>query len=124
MLRPLATTSPQSFAQQCWRVQHLRASIALQAGKSKFMDYYIILYFFVGILQDFLVTLNWRYIAKHKIAPAMLLSFLVTITTMLVIYNILSRLDSQRSIIAIVIYASGVAVGTFLAMKFKVGMED
>ncbi|PIP24467.1 MAG: hypothetical protein COX35_00450 [Candidatus Nealsonbacteria bacterium CG23_combo_of_CG06-09_8_20_14_all_37_18] len=88
------------------------------------MDYYIILYFFVGILQDFLVTLNWRYIAKHKIAPAMLLSFLVTITTMLVIYNILSRLDSQRSIIAIVIYASGVAVGTFLAMKFKVGMED
>jgi uncharacterized protein YebE (UPF0316 family) len=88
------------------------------------MDYYIILYFFVGILQDFLVTLNWRYIAKHKIAPAMLLSFLVTITTMLVIYNILSRLDSQRSIIAIIVYASGVAVGTFLAMKFKIGLDD
>lgn len=88
------------------------------------MDYYIILYFFVGIFQDFLVTLNWRYIAEHKIVPAMLLSFLVTVTTMLVIYNILSKLDSQRSIIAIIVYASGVAIGTFLAMKFKFGFDD
>jgi hypothetical protein len=88
------------------------------------MDYYLILYFFVGILQDFLVTLNWRYIAKHKIAPAMLLSFLVTIVTMLVIYNILSRLEGQRSIAAIIIYALGVAAGTFLAMKFKIGMDE
>lgn len=88
------------------------------------MDYYIIIYFLVGIFQDFLVTLNWRYIAKHKIAPAMLLSFLVTVTTMLVIYNILSKLDSQRSIIAIIVYASGVAIGTFLAMKFKFGFDD
>ena len=88
------------------------------------MDYYIILYFFVGILQDFLVTLNWRYIAKHKIGPAMLLSFLVTIVTMLVLYNILSKLDEQRSIVAIIIYAAGVATGTFLAMKFKFGFDD
>lgn len=88
------------------------------------MDYFLFLYFFAGILQDFLVTLNWRYIAKHKVAPATFLSFLVTIVTMLVIYNILSRLDSQRSIVAIVIYASGVAVGTFLAMKFKFGLEE
>lgn len=88
------------------------------------MDYYIVLYFFVGILQDFLVTLNWIYIAKHKIGPAMGLSFLVTIVTMLVIYNILSRLDSQRSIIAIIVYAAGVSAGTFLAMKFKFGFDD
>jgi uncharacterized protein YebE (UPF0316 family) len=87
------------------------------------MNYFIIIYFFVGIFQDFLLTLNWRYIAKHKIAPAMLLSFLVTVTTMLVIYNILSKLDSQRSIIAIIIYAAGISVGTFLGMKFKVGMD-
>jgi len=88
------------------------------------MNYYIIIYFLVGIFQDFLVTLNWRYIAEHKIAPAMLLSFLVTVTTMLVIYNILSKLDNQRSIIAIIVYASGVAIGTFLAMKFKFGFDD
>lgn len=88
------------------------------------MDYFIIAYFFVGIFQDFLLTLNWRYIAKHKVAPAVLMSFLVTITTMLVIYNILIKLDSQRSIFAIVIYAAGVAAGTFLGMKFKYGMGD
>lgn len=88
------------------------------------MEYYFILYFFVGILQDFLLTLNWRYIAKHKIAPAVSMSFLVTITSMLVIYNILSKLDEQRSIVAIFIYAAGVACGTFLGMKFKFGMDD
>jgi len=88
------------------------------------MGYYIILYFFVGILQDFLLTLNIRYITKHKIGPAVLMSFLVTTTTMLVIYNILSKLDEQRSIVAIIIYAAGVACGTFFGMKFKFGMED
>jgi hypothetical protein len=88
------------------------------------MDYFLFIYFFVGIFQDFLLTLNWRYIAKHKIGPAVLMSFLVTVTTMLVIYNILVKLDSQRSILAIIIYAAGVAVGTFLGMKFKYGFEE
>ncbi len=88
------------------------------------MDYFIALYFFAGILQDFLLTLNWRYIAKHKVAPAVVMSFLVTIITLLVIYDIISRLDSDRSILAIIIYATGVATGTFLGMKFKFGMED
>jgi Kef-type K+ transport system membrane component KefB len=88
------------------------------------MDYYIILYFFAGILQDFLLTLNWRYVAKHKILPAIFCSFLVTIVSLIVIYDILSRLDQQRSLIAIIIYAAGVATGTLLAMKFKVGFND
>ena len=88
------------------------------------MDYYLILYFFAGILQDFLVTLDWRYISKHKVKPAVLLSFLCTTVQMLVIYNILSHLDAQRSTPAIVIYAMGVATGTFLAMKFKFGLND
>lgn len=87
------------------------------------MDYYIVLYFFAGIVQDFLLTLNWRYVAKHKIAPAVGLSFLVTIVSLLVIYDIISRLDSQRSILAIIVYAAGVATGTFLAMKFKIGFK-
>jgi uncharacterized protein YebE (UPF0316 family) len=88
------------------------------------MDYYLIIYFFVGIFQDFLLTLNWRYIAKHKVGPAVLMSFLVTITTLLVIYNIITRLNDNRSLIAIVIYATGVATGTFLGMKFKAGMGE
>lgn len=84
----------------------------------------MILYFFAGILQDFLLTLNWRFIAKHKILPATGLSFLVTIVTMLVLYNILTYLDQQRSFIAIIVYAAGIATGTFLGMKFKVGFND
>ncbi|MDR3558873.1 MAG: DUF5698 domain-containing protein [Candidatus Pacebacteria bacterium] len=88
------------------------------------MAYYLIIYFFVGIFQDFLLTLNWRYIAKHKIAPAVSMSFLVTITTMLVIYNIIDQLDKERSFVAIIIYAAGVAAGTYLGMKFKYGMGE
>ncbi|OGF77275.1 hypothetical protein A3H04_02065 [Candidatus Giovannonibacteria bacterium RIFCSPLOWO2_12_FULL_43_11c] len=87
------------------------------------MNYYIFLYYFAGILQDFLLTLNWRFIAKEKKVQASILSFLVTIVTMTVLYNILTRLDSQRSIIAILIYATGIATGTFLGMKFKWGLE-
>jgi len=90
----------------------------------KSMDYYILIYFFAGILQDFLLTLNWRFIAKHKILPATALSFLVTIVTMLVLYNILVHLDQQRSLIAIIVYAVGIATGTFLGMKFKFGFND
>ena len=88
------------------------------------MDYYIFLFFFAGILQDFLLTLNWRYIAKNRVLPASMLSFLVTIVTMTVLYNILTRLDSQRSILAIFIYALGIGTGTYLGMKFKIGSDN
>lgn len=88
------------------------------------MDYFLILYFFAGILQDFLLTLNWRFIAKHKVAPAVVMSFLVTIISLFVIYDIILRLDSDRSILAIIIYAAGVATGTFFGMKFKFGFSD
>ncbi|MEN9390487.1 MAG: hypothetical protein RLZZ283_587 [Candidatus Parcubacteria bacterium] len=84
----------------------------------------LVIYFFAGVLQDFLVTLNWRYIAKEKIWPATTLSFLATVVTMAVLYNILTQLDSDRSMIAIVIYALGIAAGTFLGMKTKFGMKE
>ena len=88
------------------------------------MNYYFVLFFFAGILQDFLLTLNWRYIAKNKALPASALSFMVTIVTMLVLYNILTRLDSQHSVLAIVIYAMGIGTGTYLGMKFKIGSDN
>jgi uncharacterized protein YebE (UPF0316 family) len=85
------------------------------------MDYYIFLYFFVGILQDFLLTLNWRYISKNKTIPAALTSFIVTIVGLSVLYHILTHLNNNRGIIAIVIYAAGIATGTVLGMKLKSG---
>ncbi len=80
--------------------------------------------FFAGILQDFLLTLNWRYIAKNRALPASVLSFFVTIVTMVVLYNILIRLDAQRSILTIIVYALGIGTGTYLGMKFKIGSDD
>jgi len=80
----------------------------------------LIIYFLAGVFQDFLVTLNWRFVAKDKIVPATVFSFLVTVVSMLVLYNILTQLDSQRSIMAILVYSLGVCSGTVLAMKTKI----
>ncbi|MFA4833226.1 MAG: DUF5698 domain-containing protein [Patescibacteria group bacterium] len=84
------------------------------------MDYHLIIYFLAGVLQDFLLTLNWRFIAKEKAISAAALSFAVTIVTMLVLYNILTQLDRQRSMIAIIVYALGVGTGTILGIKTKI----
>jgi uncharacterized protein YebE (UPF0316 family) len=84
---------------------------------------WLIIYFFAGVLQDFLFTVNLRYVAKNKISLAVLTSFLVTVVNLLVLYNILTKLDEQRTIIAIIIYALGITMGTFLAMKFKIKEE-
>jgi hypothetical protein len=88
------------------------------------MSYYLIIYLFVGILHDFLLTLNYRFIAKDKTLPAVITSYLVTVVTMLVIYNILTKLDNQRGVIAILVYALGISIGTFFAMKFKFGFKE
>jgi len=84
----------------------------------------LILYFFAGVVQDFIFTLNLRYVAKDSLFLAALTSFLVTVMNLLVLYNILSLIDSQRSILAITIYAIGIAIGTIAAMKFKVGVKN
>jgi hypothetical protein len=79
-----------------------------------------IIYFFAGVLQDFLTTLNWRYVAEKKVWPAVIFSFSTTAVGMIILYNIITQLDPNKSILAIIIYCFGIAVGTFLAMKFKI----
>lgn len=83
------------------------------------MDSYLIIYFLVGILQDVLFTLNVRFVALHRLWAAVITSFFTVMVSMLVLYNIIAQLDSERSITAIVAYSLGIAAGTFLAMKFK-----
>ncbi len=73
-------------------------------------------YFLVGILQDFLVTMNMRCVAKDKTAAAVGTSFLMTMLSMVSLYNILTGLDQQRSLVAIIVYAAGISVGTYLGM--------
>ena len=87
------------------------------------MDYYLVLYFLAGVLQDFLLTLNWRFISKEKAIPAAVLSFVVTVMGMLVLYNILTQLDKQKSIVVVLVYALGIGTGTLLGMKTKIGSK-
>lgn len=83
----------------------------------------LLIYFIAGIIQDFFFTLNSRYIAKERILPAVIFSWLTVMVSMIVLYNILSELDPETSIIQIIVYCLGIATGTFLAMKFKIGAE-
>jgi uncharacterized protein YebE (UPF0316 family) len=80
----------------------------------------LVIYFFVGVIQDFFFTLNSKYIAQNKITAAVIFSFLTILMSMLVLYNILTQLDAQRSIAAIIVYSFGIATGTFLALKFPI----
>ncbi|MDO8574623.1 MAG: DUF5698 domain-containing protein [bacterium] len=83
------------------------------------MILYFLIYFLAGIGQDMLFTLNIRFVTLKKTTPAVITSFLTVLVSMVVLYNILAKLDEQRSILAIVFYAAGIATGTFLAMKLK-----
>jgi len=79
-----------------------------------------IIYFLAGVLQDFLFTINLRYVAKDKIFMAVFTSFLTVVVSMLALYNIVTELDPSKGISAIIIYCLGIATGTYLAMKFKI----
>ena len=86
--------------------------------------YLYILYFLSGVLQDILFTLNVRYVAKERVLPAVISSFMTVMVSMLVLYNIITGLNRESGIVAIAVYAFGIAVGTFVAMKFKVETID
>ncbi len=90
------------------------------------MNLYLIflIYFLAGVLQDFLFTMNLRYVAKNKVFLSVLVSFLVTIVNLIALYNIITQLDPNKTLSTIIVYALGIATGTFLAMKFKSGLRD
>lgn len=88
------------------------------------MDTYFLLYFLGGLVQDVLLTLNIRFIAKDKVWSAVISSFIVTVVGMFVLYDLITRLDKERSLLAVLFYAGGIATGTLLAMKMKLGSKD
>jgi len=87
------------------------------------MEWQFLAYFLAGVLQDFLVTINQRYVIKNRVILAMITSFIITIVSLIVLYNIITSLDPQKSIPAIIVYALGIAVGTLLAMRLKIGQK-
>lgn len=88
------------------------------------MNYYLIIYFLAGTLQDFLLTLNWRFMAKDRVIPATFYSFAVSVVGMLVLYNIITKLDSERSLMAILVYSLGIGTGTALGMLTKISSKN
>jgi uncharacterized protein YebE (UPF0316 family) len=88
------------------------------------MQYDLFLYFLAGIIQDFLFTLSLRYVSKEKALLASSVAFFDNLVSVGVLYTILRQLDSQRTVISIIVYSLGIATGTFLAMKFKLGMKN
>ena len=77
----------------------------------------LVIYFTVGVVQDFFFTMNSKYIAREKVLPAVIYSFLTVSISMLVLYNILSNVGDPKSILAIIVYSCGIATGTYIAMK-------
>ncbi len=88
------------------------------------MYYYLLIFYLIGLLQDFLSVLLLRFISRGKTVPAVVLSFITMLIGLLVIYNILTKLETQKSMAAIIVYSLGVATGTFFAMKVKRGFKN
>ncbi len=76
-----------------------------------------VLFYLIGVMQDFLLTLNWRFVAHGKVAAAAFFSFFNTIMSVLILYSIISQLHDAQSVPLIIFYAGGIATGTTLAMK-------
>lgn len=77
----------------------------------------LVIYFFVGVVQDFFFTMNVKFVAEKKVFPAVVFSFMTVFLSMVVLYNIIKDLDISQGILAIVVYSLGIATGTFVAMK-------
>jgi len=83
------------------------------------MNYWLlVIYFFAGVISDFLFTINMRFIAKERAGWAALVSFITTIISMYVLYTILTEM-SGKGLISIVVYALGIGAGTYIAMHLR-----
>lgn len=75
-----------------------------------------LLFFLVGILQDFLITSYYQAIAKERSWHASALSTSITLVNLVILYEILSGIQNQILTI-ILAYAIGNGVGTMIVMK-------
>ena len=69
------------------------------------MDYFLILYFLGGIIQDFLFTLSLRLVNREMPWRAASVAFLDNFVSVGILYSILRKFDSERTLLAIVIYS-------------------
>lgn len=79
------------------------------------MEY--IIYFLVGVIQDIILTLNWRYISENRATASAISAFMSAFISLIVLYNIITTLTNGRNFLAIIVYASGIGVGTYIAIR-------
>lgn len=60
-----------------------------------------------------------RFVHRERALLVGLFSFLVSMLSVWVLYDIITRIGQARGMIAIVIYSLGFAAGSFTAMKLK-----
>lgn len=80
----------------------------------------LILYFFVGLVYDVIITLYYLAITDRKPALAGFWSFIITMVGTFVLYEIIPSRDFLGQLIA---YSLGCAVGTFLTIKHNKLLE-
>ncbi len=76
---------------------------------------YLCGYFLAGLLMDGLITLDYRAVSAGRTRLAVVLSFSITALGMLIYEAYLN----SRSILAILAYSAGSAVGTYLILTFS-----
>jgi len=77
-----------------------------------------LIFFFVGIFQDLLITYYYQVIAKEYAWRSTIASSVVTLVNLIILYRILTGLEDQALGI-ILVFALGNGVGTFLVIKKK-----
>lgn len=81
-----------------------------------------VIFFLVGIAEDFIGTMTLRLLVAKRIVATTLCTFAITLISLAVFYGIFIKIDNDpKRFVAIVVYSAGIALGTFLAMKVKLG---
>ncbi|MDB5259853.1 MAG: hypothetical protein JWN37_84 [Candidatus Nomurabacteria bacterium] len=80
-----------------------------------------ILYFMVGVFSTILGVIVLRLITKEKALLAAVAVFVSVLVEFGVLVTIMTKVmtDIQSSWVSLLVYAFGIAVGTFLGIKFK-----
>jgi uncharacterized protein YebE (UPF0316 family) len=78
-----------------------------------------LIYFGAGILQDIVITFYYRFVAAQKAFLSATFSFITTLISLTILYEVLTNLTPQSGIWLIISYALGNGVGAYLAVKFS-----
>ena len=85
----------------------------------------LLIYFTVGVLSTILQVVVVRLISKEKALQASIVVFVSNLVQLGVLVSIITTIQSniQSSWINLLIYTLGIAIGTYLGIRLKLGQE-